>query len=186
MGITVFKTEPSAVAVLAFLGRTIAASGAKPKHLICDKGSQFWPCKDFKDWCDRKDIKPRFGAVGEHGSIAIVERFILTMKLVLAQLPLIPLRRESFRNELSTIIQWYNEHRPHDSLGGKTPNEVYEARFPANRKPRLEPRIGWPRGSPCAKPQTLVAGKPGQRFEMTVDFYRKRRHLPIVTLKRAA
>ena len=30
------------------------------------------------------------------------------------------------------------------------------------------------------------AGKPGQRIEMTVDFYRKRRHLPIVTLKRAA
>ena len=186
MGITVFKTEPSGVAVRAFLGRTIAASGAKPKHLICDKGPQFWPCKDFKGWCDRKDIKPRFGKVGEHGSIAIVERFILTMKLVLAQLPLIPLRRESFRNELTMIIQWYNEHRPHDSLGGKTPNEVYETRFPANRKPRIEPRTSWPRSSPCARPQTLVAGKPGQRFEMTVDFYRKRRHLPVVTLKRAA
>ena len=28
--------------------------------------------------------------------------------------------------------------------------------------------------------------KPGQRFEMTVAFHKKRRHLPIVTLKRAA
>lgn len=186
MGITVFKTEPSAVAIRAFLGRTIAATGAKPRHLISDKGSQFWPCRDFKAWCDRKDIKPRFGAVGKHGSIAIVERYILTMKLALAQLPLIPLRRESFRNELSMIVQWYNEHRPHDSLGGKTPNEVYETRFPANRKPGIEPRAGWHRSSPCARPQTLVAGKPGQRIEMTVDFYRKRRHLPIVTLKRAA
>ena len=116
----------------------------------------------------------------------IVERLILMMKQVLAQLPLIRLRRESFRNELAMIIQWYNEHRPHDSLGGKTPNEVYEDRFPANRKPRMEPRVGWPRGSPCAKPQALIAGKSGQRFEMTVDFFRKRRHLPIVTLKRAA
>ena len=186
MGITIFKAEPSAVAVRAFLGRTIAASGAKPRHLICDKGSQFWPCKDFKDWCDRKDIKPRFGAVGEHGSIAIVERYILTMKLVLAQLPLIPIRRDSFRNELTIIIEWYNEHRPHDSLVGKTPNEVYHGRFPANRKPRIEPRDGWPRGSPCARPQTLVAGKPGRRFEMTVDVFRKRRHLPIVSLKRVA
>jgi integrase-like protein len=140
MGITVFKAEPSAVAVRTFLGRTIATSGAKPKHLICDKGSQFWPCKDFKDWCDRKNIKPRFGAVGEHGSIAIVEQFILTMKQVLALLTRIPLRCESFRNELSMISQWYNEHRPHDSLGGKTPDEVYDDCFPANRKPRIEPR----------------------------------------------
>lgn len=34
-----------------------------------------------------------------------------------AQLPLIPLRRSSCRNELAMIIHWYNEHRPHDSLG---------------------------------------------------------------------
>jgi hypothetical protein len=73
MGITVFRTEPSAVAIRAFLGRTIATTGAKPRHLISDKGSQFWPCKDFKGWCDGKDIKPRFGAVGAHGSIALVE-----------------------------------------------------------------------------------------------------------------
>jgi len=129
MGITVFKTEPSAVAVRAFLGRTIAARAAKPKHLICDGGSQLWPCKDFKARCDRKNIKPRFGAVGEHGGIALVERFLLTRKQVLARLPLIPLRRESFRNELAMIIPWYNEPRPHDSLGGETPNEVYEDRF---------------------------------------------------------
>lgn len=36
--------------------------------------------EDFKDWCDRKTIKPRFGKVGEHGSIAIVERLIVTTK----------------------------------------------------------------------------------------------------------
>jgi transposase InsO family protein len=54
-------------------------------------------------------------------AIAIVERFILTMKQVLARLPMIPLRRESFRNELVMIIQWYNEHRPHESLEVNTP-----------------------------------------------------------------
>jgi transposase InsO family protein len=186
MGTTVFNAEPSAVAIRAFLGRTIAARGVKPKHLICDKGSQFWPCKDFKNWCDHKNIKPRFGAVGKHGSLAIVERFILTMKQVLAQLPLIPLRRKPFRHELAMITEWYNEQRPHMGLAGKTPNEVFENCFPAHRKPRIEPRARWPRGSPCAKPQTLVAGKPGQRFDMTVRFHAKRRHLPIVTLKRAA
>ena len=71
------RIRPSAVAIRAFLGRTIAASGAKPRHLICDKGPQFWPSQDFKDWCDGKKIKPRFGKVGEHGSIALVERFVV-------------------------------------------------------------------------------------------------------------
>jgi hypothetical protein len=43
-----------------------------------------------------------------------------------------------------------------------------------------------PRGSPCAKPWALVGGKPGQRFNTTVTFHAQRRHLPVVTLKRAA
>ena len=132
------------------------------------------------------NIKPRFGAVGKHGSIAVVERLILTIKQILRQLPLIPFRRASFRREMAAIAEWYNQHRPHMTLGGKTPNEVYEANFPANRKPRIEPRSGWPRGSPCARPWAIVGGTPGQRFNTIVTFHAKRRHLPIVTLKRAA
>ena len=56
----------------------------------------------------------------------------------------------------------------------------------AHRRPRIEPRERWPRGAPCAKPQTLIAGKPGQRFEMVESFHEKRRHLPVVKLNRAA
>ena len=184
-GITVFRQEPTSEAVRAFLGRTMASQGAKPKHLISDKGGQFG-CDGFKTWCRRHQIKPRFGAVGKHGSIAVIERLILTVKQTMGQLSLISLSRESFRQEMVLIGAWYNEDRPHMTLGGKTPNEVYEKRFPANRKPRIEPRPRWPRGSRCAKPQTLVAGKPGQRFEMNVAFHGNRRHLPIVTLQRAA
>ena len=40
--------------------------------------------------------------------------------------------------------------------------------------------------SPCARPQTLVAGQPGDRFRIRVDFHEGRRHLPIVSLRRAA
>jgi transposase InsO family protein len=184
-GITVFCQEPTSEAVRAFLGRTMASQGAKPKHLITDKGGQFW-CDGFKTWCRRHHIKPRFGAVGKHGSIAVIERLILTVKQTIGQLSLIPLRRETFRQEMVLIGAWYNEHRPHMTRGGKTPNEVYKKRFPANRKPRIEPRPRCPRGSPCATPQALVAGNPGQRFEMNVAFHANRRHLPIVTLRRAA
>lgn len=65
-------------------------------------------------------------------------------------LPLVPLRAEVFRREVAVVLDGYNEHRPHTTLGGKTPNEVYFGRFPANRKPRFEPRARWPRGSPSS------------------------------------
>ncbi len=41
-------------------------------------------------------------------------------------------------------------------------------------------------GSPCAKPQTLAAGQPGDKFTIDIEYYRGRKHLPIVKLKRAA
>ena len=116
----------------------------------------------------------------------MVERFILTMKTEDTRKHLVSLQREMFRGEIISFFDWYNAYRPHTTLGGKTPNEVYHHRYPDNRRPRIEPREHWPRGSPCAKPQTLVAGKPGQRFEMIISFHEKRRHLPVVKLQRVA
>jgi len=186
MGFAVFKKDPCSRDGRSFLGRLMSQSQAKPKYLICDKGKQFW-CEGFKDWCEWKGIEPpRYGAVGQHGSIAVVERFILSMKNEGTRKLLVSLRRDTFRAELVSLFDWYNEHRPHTTLGGKTPDEVYHNRYPGNRRPRIEPREHWRRGAPCAKPQTLIAGKPGQRFEMVVSFHKKRRHLPVVKLNRAA
>ncbi len=185
MGFALFHQQPTSVAVRAFLGRTMAANDAKPKYIICDKGMQFW-CAGFKAWCRYRGIRPRFGAVGKRGSIAFVERAILTMKHLLGSLRLTSLRRETLRRDLPEILTWYNEHRPHTSLDGRTPNEVYFRRRPANRAPRWEPRCKWPRGSPCARPQTLVKGKPGMQVELEVDFHAGRKHLPIVQVRRAA
>ena len=79
--------EPTSKAVRAFLGRVIRTAGAKPRHLVCDQGPQF-SCDEFKSWCRRKDIRPRFGAIGEHGTIAVIERLILTLKQSIARLML--------------------------------------------------------------------------------------------------
>ena len=185
-GLAVFKEPPTSDEMRAFLGRTMHLAKAKPKHLITDKGPQFW-CTGFKEWCRRKNIKPRFGAVGKHGSIAVTERLILTLKQVLTRLVLIPYRREAFLRELQYLRTWYNNHRPHMSLGGRTPQEVYRRdRQPANRSPRHEPRANWPRPSPCAKPTTLVKGNPGVRLELDVQFLANRKHLPIVQLRKVA
>jgi len=185
MGVTVFKNQPTYEAVCGFLGRTIAKAQKIPRYIICDRGKQF-DCKAFRKWCRRKGIKPpRYGAIGKHGSLAVVKRVILTTKSLLSCLLLVPYRREAFLRKLIEIVAWYNESRPHTWLGGKTPNEVYFGKFPANRRPRFEPRSRWPRGSPCAKPWALVRGSPGAKLTLEVTFKAGRKHLPIVALKRA-
>jgi hypothetical protein len=72
------------------------------------------------------------------------------------------------------------------TLQGMTPDEVYFHRRPASRAPRFEPRLAWPRRSACAAPRTLVKGQPGVRIQINVRFVGGRRHLPQVTLSRAA
>ena len=185
MVFSVLPKQPTSHAVRSFLGRMIARAGATPKHLICDKDSIFW-CEGFNRWCRPKRIRPRYGAVGKHGSIALIERFIRTMKDEATRHILVPQRRTDFRRELNHFFAWYNAHRPHAALGGSTPNEVYLRLRPANRRPRVEPRALWPRSSPCAGPRTLIAGQPGDRFTLEVDFFGGVRHLPVVSLKRAA
>ncbi len=57
----------------------------------------------IKDWCRGKGCRPRFGAVGRHGSIAVLERFIQTVKVELVvsyqhgrkHLPVVIVRRPS-------------------------------------------------------------------------------------------
>jgi len=185
IGFAVFRKQPTAAEVRTFLEGAMSRAKVKPKYLISDKGSQFWKCEAYEAWCESHGIKPRFGAVGKHGSIAVIERFLRTVKEGMRKI-VMPLRCDDFRNELVAFVDWYNEYRPHAFLCGRTPNEVYFRRYAASRKPRIEPRSRWPRGSPCAKPQTLVAGQPGDRFTIQVDFHAGRRHLPIVSLNRAA
>ena len=205
MGATAFDNQPTSEQVRGFLGRAIAKAKADsprpgttkwwtgerravgvPKYIVCDRGPQF-DCGGFRSWCRRKGIKPpRYGAIGRHGSIAVVERLILTTKCLLSRLLLVPYRHDAFLRELNSVVRWYNEHRPHTWLGGRTPNEVYRGHFPANRKPRFEPRPNWPRGSPCARPWALVRGSPGAKLVLEVSFHDGKRHLPIMNLRRVA
>ena len=185
MGIAVFKHSPTSRSVQHFLERAMDSTGANPNYIICDKGKQFW-CDAFKDWCDRQGITPRFGAVGQHGSIALIERFILTLKNECTRIILVPLRTDTFELELSCFTYWYNHSRPHSSLNGQTPQEAYHDVFPACERPRYEPRMNWPRRAPCASPHTPVAGRCGAHIRLDVQYHRGRKHLPMVELRRAA
>jgi putative transposase len=185
MGVSVFRKQPNSKRVSGFLAQTIRETGAKPKYIICDKGSQFW-CKAFKRWCRRRKIRPRFGAVGQYGSIAVLERLLRTLKHEGLRRILVPLSLQAMREEVAMVVGWYNTFRPHTSLAGRTPEERYRRIPSACRRPRFEPRPHWPVGSGCACPPAKVRGQPGVRLALVVDYHQGRKHLPIVTLKRAA
>ncbi len=56
---------------------------------------------------------------------------------------LVPMRREKFLRELVCYQEWFNNERPHTTLGGRTPNEVYFQRRPDDQRPCIEPRRNW-------------------------------------------
>ena len=113
-------------------------------------------------------------------------RLVRTIKAECTRQMIVPYRRESFRRELSLFATWYNRHRPNEGLDGSTPDESYLGLDPAVFAPRFEPRERWPRGSPCAAPQTSVRGRCGVQLELIVRRMAGRKHLPIVELKPAA
>ena len=88
---------------------------------------------------------------------------------------LIPLNMDDFRKELGWYATWYNEHRPHQSLKGRTPQDVYS---------------GLPR-SPCNVdavddvPQP-VANSKLPTMTLAVSHLNYCRMLPLVSLRKAA
>ena len=79
---------------------------------------------------------------------------------------------------MSAYVGWFNEHRPHQSLDGRTPLEVYKNLRPANDARRFELRPEWTKGR---KP-----GASGVRSTLVVCYHEGRRHLPIIELRQAA
>jgi putative transposase len=168
LGFAIFKRKPVSLKIRSFLGRALQKSGMKPRHIITDRDKIF-DCPAFVKWCRRKGMWPRYGAVGKYGSVSIIERFIRSMKNEGTRKIRVPLSLNSMRRETSYYVNWYNQHRPHSGLLGKTPVEMFKGKRPANKKPRYEPRLRWPRGSPCAVPWARVKGKTGAKLVLVLQ-----------------
>jgi transposase InsO family protein len=180
--VEVFKQWPKTEHVTRWLDTVIQSIGAAPEHLISDKGSQFG--EEYRDWCTARGIAPRFGAVGQHGAIAVVERFILSLKDECTRRILVPLRVDRFRDELYRYVRWYNEFRPHQSRGGRTPLEVEHGLTTAlpvqlETRPRIY-ELKQRRRKPGA--DTVLVDD----LRLRVERLDGRAHLPIVRLDRAA
>ena len=175
-GFALFTEAPSSVDVCKFLDRVAARTGSRPKHVITDKGRQFF-CETFKAWCRDQGIRPRFGAVGRKGSIAIVERFFRSMKSECTRRILVPLGFDPMRQEVACYATWYNLHRPHQGLGGLTPAEARDGE--THSAMSFETRPHWPAHLDEERERV-------RRLHLVVKFMDARRQLPIVELKRVA
>ena len=104
-----------------------------PKHVITDQEPLFKSAA-FADLLDTWHAKHRFGAVGKHGSIAVTERAIKTLKYEwLFRVPLIK-NFDHLAELCRSFSDWYNDWRPHMTLDGSRPNDVFSSQ--AKERPR--------------------------------------------------
>jgi hypothetical protein len=126
-------------------------------------------------------VRPRFGAIGKSGSIAVLERFFRTLKSeMLRCLVMVPFRLSAMKSEVMAYMFWYNQHRPHRALSGRTPAEVRDGLVAAFDKPMMETRPRYPLAR--ARLTRRVRGK----LELVVERVEGRAHLPVVSLRQAA
>jgi putative transposase len=169
VGLSVFSKEPTGRQVCEMLDRAVERVGRAPKYTVTDQGPQFW--SEYLGWCERHGVKPRYGAVGQHGSLGVIERFFLTLKTEAMRVIMVPFSLAAVRAELAAFVQWYDAHRPHQSFGGRTPAEVYEGLERADR------RVG---------PESESRLTSGKRLALEASYLEGRKHLPIVELRAAA
>jgi transposase InsO family protein len=119
---------PNAGWIIEALEQAMRKHGA-PKHMISDQAPVF-TSDAFAELLRQWNVKPRFGAVGKHGSIAVTERVIKTLKYEwLKRVPLI--KGFDHLTFLCTEFEnWYNVWRPHMTLAGRRPDDPYYDRKP--------------------------------------------------------
>jgi transposase InsO family protein len=145
---------------------------------VTDQGPQFQG--GYRDWCKRHGVKPRFGAIGKHGSIAVTERAIRSIKEEGIRPTTVPLALIAMCRIVSLYACWYNACRPHSSLGGAAPFEIYFGRQLAHQKPRFEPRARYP-----VKRGEKLRARRGAKVCLEIEYLDGKKHLPIVTVKAA-
>jgi transposase InsO family protein len=162
----------------AVLDRAVERIGCAPKYIVTDQGPQF--SAEYREWCKRRGVKPRFGAIGKHGSIAVTERAIRSIKDEGIRPVVVPFALAAMCRLMSLYACWYNTCRPHSSLGGAAPIEIYLGRERAHEKPRIEPRARFP-----AKPGERLRAMRGAKVRLEVSYLDGEKHLPVVAVKAA-
>ena len=138
LAVCVFDSEPSAPQAVAVVEAALRTHG-RPRHFVSDQGAQF-TARVFRENLDAHGIRQRFGAVGKHGSIGIIDRFFRTLKESLGLPTWKHLHREDLERHLETALTHYALFRPHQGLKGATPAEIFFGDEPACRSAVRPPR----------------------------------------------
>jgi len=114
---------PNAASVMEALEEAFLRHGP-PKHIITDQEGVFVGDL-FAELLRHWNVRQRFGAVGKHGSIAVTERAILTLKQKwLRRVPVI--RGLDHLGQLcDDFTEYYNGWRGHSALGGAVPSVTH-------------------------------------------------------------
>jgi putative transposase len=108
-----------AMRVTQILERTIHEQG-KPSCIRVDNGPEFIS-KEFKDWCEGKGIKVQYTQPGKPMQNGYIERFNRTFRENILDAYLF----EDINQVQGLADEWmedYNYNRPHEALGGITPD----------------------------------------------------------------
>ena len=106
----------------------------KPKHLISDQAGVFTG-EAFAELIDRYKIKHRLGAINKHGSIAVTERVNKTLKYEWLNKVAIVKGFDHLTKLCTEFETWYNSWRPHMTLDGIRPDDLYYGNKPDKPKP---------------------------------------------------
>jgi transposase InsO family protein len=119
---------PNAGWIINASERAMEQHGA-PKHIISDQASVFTG-NAFAELLRQWNVKPRLGAVGKHGSIAVTERIIKTLKYEWLKRVAIIKGFDHLTKLCREFETWYNSWRPHMTLEGFRPDDLYYDRKP--------------------------------------------------------
>jgi transposase InsO family protein/DNA-binding transcriptional regulator YiaG len=165
----VFTKEPSSAEIARFVSRTAKQRG-QPAHFVSDRGACFTGGV-FRRRLERLGVKQRFGAIGQKGSIALIERLWRTLKDALGLRLLRPMAAEDLMATIALGLVHYAHFRPHQAVGGATPAEIYFGRTPSHLS-----AIPPPRGRPGERPMDLP---------FLIDYLDAERLLPGLSSKRS-
>jgi transposase InsO family protein len=163
----VFLSEPSGAAIARLFNSTALHFGP-PRHSVSDQGPQF-TSEVFRRALDQHRVRHRYGALGRTGSIALIERFFLTLKGITQLAAKPPLLRCDLERRLALSLAYYAHLRPHQGLGGMTPVERFLGLRPAHLDAVFPPRGRPGEESPASPPIALRFLDPEKRLPYLVQ-----------------